>query len=151
MIKLKGFTLVELIVVIAIIAVLAGGVLTVVDPAARRQRARDSVRKSDLAVMSSALENYYADNNSYPNTSSIECLYQVLNGSSACAGGTSTKAYLKTQPRDPLSSQNYCYSVSGTQNYNLCATLEKDATELNGAQNCFAAASGDYYCTTNPF
>lgn len=57
----KGFTLVELLVVIGIIAVLSVVVILTLNPAELLRQARDSNRISDLATMKSALSLYLAD------------------------------------------------------------------------------------------
>lgn len=159
--KFLAFTLVELIVVIAIISILAGAVITVVDPASNKKKARDAVRKSDLAVISSAIENYYADNKEYPNSTSLNCLYGILAGSSGnlvpgCTVPGANRAYLKVKPADPLVGNAYCYQRVTAQNYTLCAKLEVGAEELHGVVTpCTpatpTAAPGGLYCLTNPF
>ena len=60
----KAFTLVELLVVVAIIAILASALLVGLGGA--RQKARDARRIADLRNVQSALEVYYARNNQYP-------------------------------------------------------------------------------------
>ena len=59
--NLKGFTLVELIVVIAIIAVLAGVVLVVINPAALLAKGRDAKRLEDLDALHKAISLAIAD------------------------------------------------------------------------------------------
>ena len=60
----KGFTLVELLVVIFIITILSAVVIVSLGRA--RIKSRDNRRKSDLAVIQQALEMYYADEHSFP-------------------------------------------------------------------------------------
>lgn len=74
----KGFTLVELMIVIAILAILAAIVIFALNPAELFRRARDSQRMSDLRVLSSAISYYLADDST-----------PTLDGSSntLCAGG----------------------------------------------------------------
>jgi prepilin-type N-terminal cleavage/methylation domain-containing protein len=60
-----GFTLVELLVVIAIIAVLAGMIISIVGMAQRR--AQQTKAKSNITVVSVALEAYNTVNGIYPN------------------------------------------------------------------------------------
>lgn len=58
----KGFTLVELIIVIAIIAILAGAIFVAIDPARRLHEARNARRASDIATILDAVKKYQADN-----------------------------------------------------------------------------------------
>lgn len=64
--KIRGFTFVELMVVLAIIAVL----LTVALPRyfSGLQRAEEAVLKEDLFVMREAIDDYYVDKGVYPNS-----------------------------------------------------------------------------------
>lgn len=62
--KSKGFTLIEILVVISIMAVLAGGLIYSTNNA--RDKGKDSVRKQDLKSISAALTAYRADNNHWP-------------------------------------------------------------------------------------
>lgn len=56
----KGFTLIELIIVIALIAILATTVILVINPVRLFQEARDSQRIADLGQMQSATSLYLA-------------------------------------------------------------------------------------------
>ena len=58
----KGFTLVELIIVIAIISILAAGIFVAIDPAKRFNEANNARRSTDVASILDALIKYQADN-----------------------------------------------------------------------------------------
>jgi len=60
----KGFTIVELLIVIIIIGILAALVLNSFQGV--QQRARDTKRQTDINAQSSQLEVYYTDNAGYP-------------------------------------------------------------------------------------
>ena len=60
----KGFTLVELMIVVAIIGILAA--IAIPQFAAYRQRAYNSAAESDLRNAKTSLEAYYSDNQKYP-------------------------------------------------------------------------------------
>lgn len=60
----RGFTLVEVLLVVGVIAVLA--VITVISYNGTQARARDAKRKTDITAIAKALELYYDDNGQYP-------------------------------------------------------------------------------------
>jgi general secretion pathway protein G len=64
--KNKGFTLVELLVVLSILALL----LTLAVPKyfTSIEKAKDATLKQDLNTLRESLDKYYADNGKYPNT-----------------------------------------------------------------------------------
>lgn len=62
--KSKGFTIVELLIVIVVIAILA--TLVIVTFTGIQQKARDSKRETDIDALDSHLEAFYADNGYYP-------------------------------------------------------------------------------------
>ena len=58
----SGFTLVELIIVIAVIAVLAAATFVAVDPARRLNQSRNATRFNDATTIASAIQQYIVDN-----------------------------------------------------------------------------------------
>ena len=60
----KGFTLMELLIVIGIIIVIAAAVLTVIP--GMRQKTQEKATKAFIERLEVALEQYYDDNRSYP-------------------------------------------------------------------------------------
>lgn len=64
----KGFTLIELMIVVAIIGILAA--IAIPQFNSYRRKAQDSAAKSALKNLATAQENYYATNNSYTSDSS---------------------------------------------------------------------------------
>ena len=111
----RGFTLIEVLVAVTIIAILTS--IGVVSYSSVNKRSRDAKRKGDVEQLRSALEMYRADNSYYPNTGS---------GSWADASGLSTvlvSTYLPAIPSDPKSSQTYRYeatNLSGGNYYGYC-------------------------------
>jgi len=64
--KKTGFTLVELLIVIALIAILSVAVLATINPIEQSNKARDARVQNDAAEVMNAYERYYASNNKYP-------------------------------------------------------------------------------------
>ena len=61
---LRGFTLVELLIVIALIAILSVAVLSTINPIEQSNKARDARVQNDAAELMGALERYYASTSS---------------------------------------------------------------------------------------
>lgn len=62
--KSKGFTIVELLIVIVVIGILA--TLVIVTFTGIQQKSRDAKRKTDVGAVQASLESYYSSNNTYP-------------------------------------------------------------------------------------
>lgn len=88
-IKYSGFTLVELLIVIALIAILSVAVLATINPIEQTNKARDAKFKNDAAEVLSAYERYFASQNAYPwNSLSLGVATTVSQGTSIAIGGT---------------------------------------------------------------
>ena len=113
----KGFTLIEMLIVISIIGILASIVL--VGLGAFRARGRDTRRIADLRGNQGALELYYTKFQGYPagGIDSWESMSQAI-----VNGGVG----VNNISNDPLApSRNYTYGVSSDQQmYVLMAALE---------------------------
>lgn len=66
----SGFTIVELLIVIVIIAILAGLVITTF--VGIQARARDSERQTDINALQKQIEAYYANVGAYPTAANLE-------------------------------------------------------------------------------
>lgn len=131
----KGFTLVELLVVMAILGILVA--LVAGNFRTTQLRGRDIQRKSDLKQLSEALELFYSDYGNYPPESDGRL--------SACPFDPATKTgtpcswdadeeftdgktvYLKTMIEEPSVSASYRYRIvtgSLDQKFQLFAHLE---------------------------
>ncbi len=84
-----GFTLIELMIVLAIMGVL----ITIAQPNLKKSiiRAREAVLREDLFQMRDAIDQYYADNGKYPST-----LEDLINQQDR------TRSYLREIPKDPF-------------------------------------------------
>lgn len=121
----KGFTLIELLVVITIIGILATGATTVYTTA--QQKARDSVRQSDLMGVKSALEQSYSDNAVYP---------------AATATTLETDGYIDTVPSDPK-------NVAGTSDATTYQYVYGAADAASGIQAQLYEVSANFENSNN--
>lgn len=101
----SGFTLIELMVVVIIIAALAGMVLPHVLPASAE--AKRKIARGDIANISMALKMYRLHNNRYP--TSAEGLDALMNPSSKSGWN---EPYLERDPVDPWGTK-YKYIYPG--------------------------------------
>lgn len=119
----RGFTVVELLIVIVIVAILAA--ISIVAYNGIQDRARDTQRKAAISTIAKALDMYFIKNGSFP--------------SSACGLGTGCKInsgwlttadpswvniesalvpdYISAVPKDPKASQTTSSAISGGQNF----------------------------------
>ncbi len=131
----KGFTLLELLVVIGIIGLLAS--IIVVNLTGARKRARDTKRIADVRQLQTANEDYYGKNGKYPTT----------------IGDLVTGTQIPKWPLDPLASSDtsctansdLCYwyayytptGAIGPQSYHIGASLEDQGSMLlNQDRDC---------------
>ena len=106
----KGFTLLEIIVVVAIIAILAAYIAPKV--AGRVDDARISKAKSDIRVLESSLELYKLDNFLYPsNEQGLEALVNKPAGEAA--RNWRDGGYIKKLTKDPWGNE-YRYVYPGS-------------------------------------
>jgi len=103
--RCSGFTLIELMVVVIIIAALAGMVLPHVLPAS--EEAKKKIARGDIANISMALKMYRLHNGKYPASSQG---LDVLTAADPKYGG---EPYLESAPVDPWGNK-YIYKVPGT-------------------------------------
>ncbi len=75
----KGFTIVELLIVIVVIGILAA--ISVVAYGTVQTRSRDSVRQQDVKAIVKALELYYVQNGQYPSGATYTPGSTSINGS----------------------------------------------------------------------
>jgi len=82
--RVRGFTLIEVLVTLAIVAM----ILTIAAPRYFRNvdRTREDVMRQDLFVLRDAIDKFYSDKNQYPNT-----LDELV-----------TEKYLRSIPIDPF-------------------------------------------------
>lgn len=114
----SGFTLVEILIVVAIIGLLASIIL--VGIGGFRARGRDSRRIADLRETQNGLELYFTKNGYYPDTDTWSGLTNLLVGPTAGLG-------VNAIPDDPTSNWHYGYCRASTNQYVISAYLEDNS------------------------
>ncbi|MBT4349235.1 prepilin-type N-terminal cleavage/methylation domain-containing protein [bacterium] len=155
----KGFTLIELIIVIAVIALLAAAVFVAVDPAKRIGQARDAQRWSDVTSVADGIMKYIVDESgSFPTstatfTSNGATYYAIMGYGTTGAAGTTCQnqtvgavgisldnivtTYLPTMPIDPGSvaygtvSTGYYFMRTDSGRIQIGACVESDYADAS--------------------
>lgn len=128
----NGFTLAELVISIAVLAIISAVVISSVNPVEQTRKAHDGQRKADLAQIQRALETYYQDFGRYPdNPSALDYRIKRLDNTPV-AWGDQWRPYMNVVPKDPSSAWSYVYFVpdnANGQTYYLYASLERGARD----------------------
>lgn len=143
--KYKGFTLVELLVVIAIVAILAAVVVLIINPLELTRRGRDAARLSDLSNLQNAIN--VAVQEATNSSTAILCATTgsypcggAVNGQSHVAARTSNgsgwvqvnlgangSVSVPTLPVDPTNSDTYHYTYCASGDaWEIDAVLESE-------------------------
>ena len=108
----KGFTLIELMIVVIIIAALAA--MVVPRLAGRTEQAKKAIARADInSNISMALKLYELDNGAFPTTQ--EGLDALLSKPSSAAASNWNGPYLEKKPIDPWYNP-YLYKYPGAHN-----------------------------------
>ena len=125
----RGFSLTELLVVVAIIGILTAATLTSLQSA--RERSRDARRMSDMRNIQNALGLYQANNQGlYPSSTLI-----TIDGTDTLSLALEGDSLISDTPLDPLyPTYTYQYVATTTTSYRLIFCLETDQYEGLGFQ-----------------
>ena len=124
----NGFTLIELIVVITIMAILTG--ITMGQFSLSQKKARDVARKSDLNGVYKALLAYYADYGKFPDKNSVD-VSNKIDINNLMIGNSEFKSadgyiYMKTMPKENKLTTKFCYKSIGDKKFVLVSKLENN-------------------------
>lgn len=113
----SGFTIVELLIVISIIAILSSIGMTIYQSV--NVKARDGIRKQDLNTLATTLEIYFQNKSQYPKVTTCETDPETSTFYQAIKGYISQGV-----PKDPTTQEAYCYLSQDGLDYSICAKLE---------------------------
>lgn len=154
----NGFTLIELILVMALIAILS--VIGIGSYSQATVKARDTQRKNDLNQITKALESFNNDVGRYPKVDGFgEMTCPQINGAEgSCFGGIIAyfgdvlTAYMENIPTDPKNGRVYKY-VPGANNgtYSYYAAMDnvddRDVVvDSEGVKTDWEISCGDINC-----
>lgn len=128
-----GFTLLEILVVVAIIGILISIGASAYTSA--QKKSRDARRQGDLKSIQNGFEQYYANNNGYPTSSSC-----TVNATYLPAG-------IPTDPKTGVSYSIACDAQGLT--YCSCALLEGTTIGGNATNASCSFGAGAYFCVKN--
>jgi len=164
----KSFTILELLIIVALISILATAAIYFFNPFQQIHKAQDAKRKNDLDKLKKAFEDYYNDKGCYPKPSEV-CYDEPIN---LCTGVGSNKKinnqichicgnesdspsftpYLSKLPCDPTHpSKKYLYQVEGDTSISCSLSTEKACPQRYKIFSQFGSvsdkASDDLGCT----
>lgn len=138
----KGFTLVELLVVIAVLGVLAAGVLVAINPVEQLARGRDTGRKSAITELGRSLNNYLTANADIPDANISGGFAQALVDSKdirVAPTNPGTACAVAAADADNGVSNGYCYKKNANNEFVIYARSESESEEMK--------AGGGVACT----
>jgi len=137
MINKKGFTLIEILLVVAAIAILAGIVIIAINPAKQLGDTRNAQRHSNVLTIANAVNQYYIDNEEWPGTIDTggtcgnELVQEICKTGYTCSGKTNisnlvlNQKYIVSLPIDPLGGTSdgtgYYITKSTNDRITICA------------------------------
>jgi len=151
--KNAGFSLIELLIVIAVTLVLFSFVIYNIHPAEQKQKARDQRRLADAIRYQEAIEEFKADNKVYPDVFGEVRVSNILPPSSTNISVSSSgwiledlSSYLDFLPTDPINKDEYVYKyVRNDTDFEFNIKLEYylDKMSSDGGNDDFLYEIGD--------
>lgn len=135
----SGFTLIEILLVMALLAALATIVLIAINPAQKFKQQRDTQRTTDIASIAGAVQQYYVDHQGQLPAGITTTAQTIAKTGGIDLCGTLVTAYLVVLPKDP---SNGTYTDCST--YDTKYTIKKESAT---SDRVVVSATGEI---TNP-
>jgi prepilin-type N-terminal cleavage/methylation domain-containing protein len=120
----KGFTLVELLIVVVIIGIMSGVLIVVINPQKQRERAQDGVRVGNISKLVQSIEAFRAGEGVYP-------------ADKDAMQAADTK-YIQNWPSDAV----YTYVRAGSSPYDFCISVPMAANSSTHIRYQSAGTTG---------
>lgn len=135
----SGLTMIELLIVLAILGIFA--ILFLLSMTGQTSKGRDAKRKDDLKKIQIAFEDYYNDNDCYPDGDVLD----------ECFSTTALEPYLREIPCDPLTDEPYVYeglAADQCSGYRVLVQLENENDPAIAKLGCTTAGGCNYSDTS---
>jgi len=142
----KGFTLLEILLVVAALAILAGIVILALNPSKQLAETRNAQRRVDVNTILNSIYQYNIDNESIPTaipiatTCQATSTYEICKTGGVCSGLVSlydvtlNELYLTEIPIDPTGSSTngtgYYITKSSNDRVTVCAPNAERSAEI---------------------
>ena len=118
----RGFTLVELLVVISLVGILAGVMISIINPVKQRKIAEDGVRTSNLQKLALGIESYANANGNYPEKISVD--------TNNVPEDPEIAVFISRVPNDePTKPLSYVYESTDGTSFGVAVPMASDSTK----------------------
>lgn len=139
----RGFTLVDLLVIVSVIGLLLSLMLTSVN--VLRARGYDTTRKAEMRQLQTALELYHNDHGEYPTTHNVWFGDSPMGGNKTIWVPNLAPKYVSELPTDPNYTPSACGGWGGTYLY------RSNGANYKLIDHCPQASTVTSVSSSNPF
>jgi prepilin-type N-terminal cleavage/methylation domain-containing protein len=131
----KAFTLTEMLITVAVFAILVGIVIVAINPGKQLAQTRNAERAADLKNLQNAIQQFYVDNDYWPASTTITLgtLVEICNENDEPTGCIDLDVlvpdYLPSIPSDPLEATSTCYRVTVDATSSAISLVANNSTE----------------------
>lgn len=149
--EVRGFTLMEILIVVALLVALAVALLITLNPWTQINKGQDSKRKTELTQLGKSFEDYYNDKNCYPRPQEVCYDYNpsaplnchICGSESASPSFSPYLSTLPCDPRQPIKKYLYQTDSSTCPSYYRVYAFLTNTTDPATQEYCSADGSGE--------